>query len=430
MNGEVNQVTIDSRKVTNNCLFVAIKGEKTDGHEYVANVVANGTNFALVSDDFELDLPNLIRVPDTTIALGMIAHNYRLLFTIPVVGITGSNGKTTVKEMLREVCQIKFGTYNVLATSGNLNNHLGMPLTLLELDIQHQVAIIEMGMNHSGELDYLTKIAAPTIAVVNNVMFAHAGHFNSLAEIAAAKGEIYHGLNASGIACVDISNDFSASWLSEISKNNCQVFNYGTPQSGCYLDTITPNGAIYQTTAGELKVKLQILGRHNYYNALSVIALGLNIGCSLEEIRLGLERYRGYKGRLERKIAFNGAIIIDDTYNANPDSVMAALEAIQELPEPRWLVFGDLKELGEKEQDFHRNIGIALNKYCITTLLTIGELTPFAADYFSGGKIHFVSNQDIVKYCLLHLPESATLLIKGSNSMRLYDVVNNLSKNN
>jgi UDP-N-acetylmuramoyl-tripeptide--D-alanyl-D-alanine ligase len=268
----------------------------------------------------------------------------------------------------------------------------------------------------------------PTLAVVNNVMFAHAGHFASLAEIASAKGEIYDGLTKNGVACVDLSNQFSNEYLESLAQRQIKVFEYGVPKSNCYIKEFTLHGAKIVTPLGEFELRLQILGRHNYLNALTVVALALNLGCNLAEIKVGLEKYTGYKGRLERKTAFNGALIVDDTYNANPDSVLAALLAVQNLNKPLWFVFGDLKELGVQELEFHRKIAEAADSGGVECLLTIGDLAKHGAEFFGGEKIHFESNQDIVKYCLLHLPTSATLLIKGSNSMHLAEVATQLSK--
>ena len=422
VDGAISSVVIDSRKVSDDNLFIAIVGENHDAHDYVAQVIARGNTYALVNDDFKADLPNLIRVKDTTQALGLLASNYRQLFTIPVVAITGSNGKTTVKEMLRCVCQTQFGAAHVLATSGNLNNHWGMPLTLLELNDNHQVAIIEMGMNHAGELDYLSKLAKPTLAVINNVMFAHIGQFKSLAEIADAKGEIYNGLASDGVACIDASNPFSEQWHAKTELTTAKIFDYGTAESGCYLAEFTETGARYITPLGELEINLRILGQHNYFNALTVIALAINLRCSLNSIKIGLESYNGYSGRLELKKVVNKDIwIVDDSYNANPDSVRAALKAISVLPRPHWFIFADLKELGSGELDFHREIGEQIQREKIECLLTIGSLAEHAAKYFKGKKEPFKSNQDIVKYCQLFF-KSGTILIKGSHSMRLNEV--------
>ncbi len=422
-NVTITDVVIDSRKAIKNCLFVALKGEHTDGHDYVAKVVAEPTNFALVNSDFQLDLPNLIRVDDSSLALGLLAANYRKQFNIPVAAITGSNGKTTVKEMLRSICEREFSKEMILATTGNLNNHLGMPLTLLQLSKEHKVAIIEMGMNHSGELTYLSNIAKPTLAAVNNVMFAHAGHFTSIRDIANAKFEIFTGLTNNGLACIDKSSEFATEWQQALVKRNIPVFMFGSPHTNCYIKELNEQYATYITPLGELTITLKVLGRHNYINALTVIALAVNMGCSLDSIKLGLEEYTGYKGRLERKTAFNGALIIDDSYNANPDSVKAALEAIQVLAKPYWFIFADLKELGEFELDFHAKLGKEMNQYSLAKLLTVGDLAKHAARYFEGDKIHFANNQDIVQYCLANLPENATVLIKGSQSMHLSEVV-------
>lgn len=422
----IEHIAIDSRNLKDHSLFIAIKGETNDGHDYVAKVLENTSNYALVSNNYPLDLPNLVRVADTTLALGQIAAYYREQFDIPVVAITGSNGKTTVKEMLRSICQQQFGSEAVLATSGNLNNHWGMPLTLLGIGTQHKVAIIEMGMNHAGELDYLTKLAKPTLAAINNVMFAHAGHFTCLADIAAAKGEIYHGLPSNGVACVNVSNQFADTWLNDDVKVD-NICRFGNSDSQFHIAHINNDGALYKTSLGDIQIKLNILGRHNYDNALTAIVLAINLGCSSASIKHGLESYTGYKGRLERKRAFNGALIIDDTYNANPDSVAAALQAIQELPQPYWFIFADLKELGDNEIAFHHEIGKLAQHNHIDKLITVGSLSRYAAESFNGDKIHFEQNEDVVKYCTTNLPINATLLIKGSNSMRLFDVAKQLT---
>ena len=424
----IYQVSIDSRKVLMHGLFVALKGENSDGHDFVAEVVAKPGNFAVVSHSFSSELANLIRVDDTTLALGALASSYRQLFpSLQLVAVTGSNGKTTLKEMLKLVCQEQFGVEAVLATSGNLNNHLGVPLTLLELTNAHRVAIIEMGMNHSGELSYLSKLARPTLACVNNVMFAHAGHFQSLDEIAAAKAEIFEGLDQTGTACLDLSNQYSQAWQKQLLASGVPIFSYANSASQCYLKRLSSSGGEYVTPLGGIHIKLAVLGEHNYSNALSVIALAINLGCSLDAIKTGLEAYLGYPKRLEPKRAFNGALMIDDSYNANPDSVKAALQAIQVLAKPYWFIFADLKELGADELKFHQEIGAALDGFAISQLLTVGELAAHAAEFYPGAKIHFSCNQDIVKYCLANLPKNVTVLVKGSNSMQLQEIVQQLT---
>ncbi len=431
----IDHITIDSRQVRGGSLFVALPGAQVDGHQYVAAVVASGKNAALVAADYKFDhdgllnsnsaaenFLNLIRVKDPAIALGVLAAAYRQQFNLPLVAITGSNGKTTVKEMLRAICNLHFGEQQVLATWGNLNNHLGVPLTLLQLKEQHQVAIVELGMNHAGEIDYLSKMVQPTIAAINNVLTAHLGNLGSVANIAKAKGEIYNGLDSKGLACVDLSCEFAASWIKGLQLRQVPVMTFGATTSSCYLQAIDNHGGHFVTPSGPLTIQLQVLGKHNYLNALTVIVLALNLGCSLAQIKQGLEAYTGYKGRLEVKPAFNGGLIIDDSYNANPDSVKAALQALAELPKPYWFILADLKELGDQEIKLHQQIGEVCNQAKINKLLTIGPLAAYAAQCFNGDKIHFKSNQECVEYCRAQLPSKVTLLIKGSNSMRLCEI--------
>ena len=424
--GLISGVVIDSRQVQSDVLFVAIAGDNQDGHDYVKNIVLNNNCFALVNKNFTEKLPNLIYVDDPVLALGQLAARYRDGFTIPVVAITGSNGKTTVKEMLRNILQLKYGIEKVLVTAGNLNNHLGVPLTLCKLNTCHQVAVIEMGMNHSGEIDYLANLVKPTIAAINNVLLAHAGHFNGISGIAKAKGEIYHGLG-DGVACVNVSSEFANLWL-EQDITTQQVFSYGAADTRCYIKQITLQSAIYVTPLGEVEISLQILGQHNYFNALTVIVLAINLGCNLTEIKLGLDNYTGYKGRLEQKVAFNGAIIIDDTYNANPDSVKSALSAIQVFKQVKWFIFADLKELGSDEIEIHQKLVKEIAAANINKLITVGNLAKQTSDKFAGDKLHFENNEDVVEYCLESLPQDALLLVKASNSMRLFDIVNKIVK--
>jgi UDP-N-acetylmuramoyl-tripeptide--D-alanyl-D-alanine ligase len=424
---EINRVVIDSRVSKNNTLFIAIKGENSDGHNYVSELIQNNSIAAIVNKDSGITGSNLVYVEDTIKAMGLLAHNYRKKFSIPLIGITGSNGKTTVKEMLRSICNIHFGEDNVLATGGNLNNHLGVPLTLFNLEYHHSVAIIEMGMNHAGELDYLSKIAEPDIAVVNNVMLAHAGFFNDKSDIARAKGEIYNGIT-NGIACVNLDVEEHGMWLDKLQQKNTRILSYGNQDSGYYIkkNGENTNNFTLVTVIGSVELKLQVLGDHNQNNALTAAVLALNIGCDLDDIKQGLENYTGFKGRLEKKTAFNGAIVIDDSYNANPDSVKAAILSIQKLPKPHWFIFADLKELGKFAVDSHVEIGKFASDNGIDVLLTYGELAAISRNSFNGQSFGFDNLQDVIKYVLKNLPSSGTLLVKGSNSMKLNEVVREL----
>ncbi|MFN7095275.1 MAG: glutamate ligase domain-containing protein, partial [Burkholderiales bacterium] len=254
------------------------------------------------------------------------------------------------------------------------------------------------------------------------------GFFNSLTEIAQAKGEIYSGLTLGGLACMNLAEPLHAVWQASLPQYEITQFSYGTPGSSCYLAKAKDDGSIIiSTNQGNLQTKLQVLGKHNCYNAVTAAALAVNLNCSLEAISQGLANYAGYKGRLQPKAAFNGALIIDDSYNANPDSVKAAIIAIQNLPKPHWFIFADLRELGKFSSKFHQEIGQFAANNGIDMLLTVGEMAAITNASFNGKKMHFSSNQDIVEYCLHYLPVTATLLIKGSNSMGLGTLVEQLT---
>lgn len=422
----INNVVIDSNHATSNNLFVAITTMRNDGHKYIGHSLANGALGALVQRNPD-NLPNMLVVEDTVKALGKLAAKYRSRFDIPIVAITGSNGKTTVKEMLKLICNHSFGAKNVLATLGNQNNHLGAPLTILNLEPNHKVAIIEMGMSHAGELDYLVNLIKPTISLITNVKLAHAEFFTDLTAIAMAKGEIYNGLAKQGLACVNMTSKFSKLWLDKLTNLDVNIFKYGDISSGYYLENIKANSFDLVTPYGVNPIHLKVLGAHNADNALSAAVIAFNLNCSLENVSKALGEYGGYTGRLQPKTAFNGALIIDDTYNANLDSVKAAILAIKELPRPHYLIFADIKELGKFSEQAHREVGEFAQDNQIDVLLTIGEQAKLASLGFKNYTLHFNSNIEVVEYCLANLPKNATLLVKGSNSMKLKEVVAKLT---
>lgn len=439
----ITNVVIDSREVADGSLFVAIVGENNDGHKYALDCLSNKALGAIVNKTSGLTAPNLVIVPDTTYAIGLLASRYRDMFNIPLVAITGSNGKTTIKEMLRGICEAEYGISDVLASKNSFNNQWGMPLTLLQLNDKHKVAIIEMGMNHHGELDYLTKLAKPTIAVVNNVLLSHAGFFKNIEEIANAKCEIYNGLVDDGVALINKNISYATTWSNKLKQNyKIKLIEFGDNTTGCYLKESDDQGNIVVAThRGDINLKLKVLGAHNQQNAITVIALALQLKLSTESIIKGLEAFTAYKHRLEQKKAFNGALIIDDSYNANPDSVKASILAIKNLPKPHWFIFGDLKELGDYATDQHIEVGRFVWENGVDMLLTIGELTLNSGKAYMGSMpnngesvivaatganvkkwLHFNNNDDIAKYCREHVPENATILIKGSNSMKLWQI--------
>jgi len=427
----IKNVTIDSRKACSSCLFVALPGSSVDGHQFVGKVVTSG-GVAIVRRGFAEDLPNLLIVDNPERSLGQIANYWRHKSQAKIVGVTGSNGKTTVKEMLYSVCIQHYGGEYVSATSGNLNNQLGVPLTLLTMSLQDKVAIIEMGMNHRNEIEYLTSIANPDIVAINNVMLAHVGNFTSVNEIAEAKGEIYTNLAPHGVALVNKTDPYAHIWDSQLAeltqtRPDINVEHYGVRGSYCYLVSydIPTKLLTFFLHSQEYQVTLSVPGVHNAKNAITVISIASQLGVPVQDICIGLSNYMGYKGRLEVKHGNNNWTIIDDTYNANLDSVKAALDVLVSYPSPKWFIFADLKEMGDFSVDIHRSVGVyATDK--VDGLITYGYDSRNTNDVFIGDKIHCDTIDTIVEYCTNKIPPGAVILVKGSQAMNMEALVHRL----
>ena len=420
----IKNITTNSKETGENKLFIALKGSKFDGNDFIKNFLINDLSGAITNMD--LNIANLVIVNDTQLALELFATNYRKLFNVKCVIITGSNGKTTVKNLIKNICIEEYTEECVIATEGNLNNHIGLPLTLLKLNHKHKILILEAGMNHSGELNKLTKISAPDVAVVSNVFLTHIGQFTDIDAIAEAKFEIYNGLNTNGVALINQHLSYAEQWFSRLRHSN-PVY-YGDTNSICCIKSIEQHGATVTTKLGDIKFKLKILGEHNYYNALTSIAVCLNLNCKLSSIKNGLEKYGGYTRRLEIKSGYKNCIIIDDTYNASLSSVIAAIKTMKNFPKPHWLILGDCLEVGKYEQEIHELIGDAANDNNIDFLITYGKSTSYTNQKFKLSKKHCIDISEIVDFCFDQLPFNATVLVKGSNSMNLDLVVNKLIK--
>lgn len=423
-------VTTDSRTLIAGELFVALKGDHFDGHDYLADVLARGAAGALVSREFAAthaashpEWP-LIAVSDTRLALGTLAAAWRRRFELPVIGITGSNGKTTVKEMCAAI--LRAAGFEVLVTAGNFNNDIGLPLTLLKLRNNHGAAVIEMGMNHPGEIDYLTHLAAPTVAVVNNAQRAHLEGLGSLQEVALAKGEIFAGLGRDGIAVFN-ADDAQAGLWHELAGTHIEL-TFGLDQAADVRGEFVPQGlggALRLATPwGEAELTLAVPGRHNAHNACAAAAATLATGVSLTAVVQGLAGFTGVKGRLQRSRGRHGAWLIDDTYNANPDSMRAAIDVLAALPGRRILVMGDMGETGEAAGQFHDEIGGYAKSHGIDRLFCLGDLSAAAAHNFGAGGVHFVHFPELVRHLVPELDEHTTVLVKGSRFMHMERVVN------
>ena len=421
-------VGTDSRSVTPGMLFVALKGERFDGHQFVRDVLAAGAVGAMVEQSWAKANPGLPLIPvvDTRIALGQLAAHWRARFTLPLLGVTGSNGKTTVKEMCAAILQAHFGDGgSVLATAGNLNNDIGLPLTLLKLRSTHRAAVIEMGMNHPGEIDYLTRIAAPTVALVNNAQRAHLSGLGSVQDVALAKGEIFVGLAADGIAVFNADDAQVGVWR-ELSRERRQV-SFGLDQVADVHGRFAGHGmggVLHLTSPWcDIEVTLLVPGRHNARNACAAAAASLAAGVSPAAVKQGLEAFSGVKGRLQRRTGRKGALVIDDSYNANPDSMRAAIDVLAAVPGKRIFVMGDMGEAGLAAGQFHDEIGGYAKSHGIDRLLCLGELSEAAAANFGEGGQHFSRLEDLLKVLINELEPQATVLVKGSRFMRMERVV-------
>jgi UDP-N-acetylmuramoyl-tripeptide--D-alanyl-D-alanine ligase len=427
-------VSTDSRSIAAGDLFVAIKGENFDGHAYVLDVLARGAAGAVVNQEFAAahpDLP-LIGVNDTRLALGALAAQWRGRFAIPLLGITGSNGKTTVKEMCATILRVQHGNAAdaVLATVGNLNNDIGLPLTLLRLRASHRAAVIEMGMNHAGEIDYLTRLAAPTVALVNNAQRAHLEGLGSVQDIALAKGEIFVGLASDGVAVFNADDAHANVWR-ELSRDRRQV-SFGLDQPADVHGRLTLHGLggdlCLETPWGAIDVTLAVPGFHNARNACAAAAATLAAGASLDAVRQGLAGFAGVKGRLQRRAGRKGSLVVDDSYNANPDSMRAAIDVLASVPGKSIFVMGDMGEAGSAAGQFHDEVGGYAKSHGIDRLLCVGEMSAAAARNFGEGGQHFERIEDLVKALLAELDAQTTVLVKGSRFMRMERVADAIAE--
>ncbi|MFZ5594679.1 MAG: UDP-N-acetylmuramoyl-tripeptide--D-alanyl-D-alanine ligase [Pseudomonadota bacterium] len=426
-------VNTDTRTIQPGDLFIALRGERFDGHAFVAEAAAKGAVAALVSEPVETALP-LLRVADTRLALGRLGAAWRTRFTIPLIAVTGSNGKTTTKEMLAAIFARRGP---VLATQGNLNNDIGVPLTLLRLRAEHRCAVIEMGANHPGEIAYLSELARPTVALITNAAMAHLAGFGSLDEIARTKGGIYAGLAGQGAGIVNADDAYAGFWRSLLGGRRCMTFGMreqadvsALPGSvRCQLgDEAIITAFQMRTPAGDIDVSFPLMGEHNVMNALAAAAAALAAGATLADVKDGLEAMQAVKGRLQVKKAGCGARVIDDTYNANPPSLLAAINVLASVAGRKVLVLGDMGELGDDAPLFHRQVGERARQAGIDKLYATGELSRDAAQAFGADGGHYASHDELIAALAADLDAQTTVLVKGSRFMRMEQVVEALVK--
>jgi UDP-N-acetylmuramoyl-tripeptide--D-alanyl-D-alanine ligase len=437
-------VSTDSRSLAPGDLFVAIKGDKFDGHDFVSQAFDQGAAVAIVALDRAAELAAAVRnaaaetmlcVADPIKALGALAKFWRRRFSLPVAGIVGSNGKTTVKEMTAAILRVQFGTDHVLATAGNFNNAIGLPLTILRLHLGHAAAAIEIGMNHPGETATLSAIAQPTTGVINNAQREHQEFMKSVADVAAEHASLLGALPDHGVAVINADDDFAVFWREVVARRNADgasliVRDFGlrapaaisarceTRVWGSSVEVTTPEGA----ATFELKAP----GRHNVSNALAAIAAATAAGASIGAAAIALTAFRPISGRLHTRIGVNGATIIDDTYNANPDSVKAAIAVLTNAGGAKWLVLGDMGEVGDQGPAFHREIGEYARAAGVDRLLTVGDLATHAVAAFGAGGKHYADQDSLVDDLNAALQRGTTVVVKGSRFMAMERVIERL----
>lgn len=414
----IDTITTDSRQLPANALFVALRGERFDGHDFVAAAREAGAAAVLVERSGDWGLPYLV-VDDTRHALGQLAAAWRQRVGLPVVAITGSNGKTTVKEMTAAILRQSGST---LSTEGNLNNEIGLPLTLLRLSEAHRYGVVEMGASGAGEIAYLAGLAQPNVGVITNAGPAHLQGFGSLDGVAQGKGELMQALPATAIAVFNADDVYAPLWRRLAGGR--QVIDFGITQSAAVrAQDIFGSQFTLRTPAGEAVVHLPLPGRHNILNALAAAAAATALGLPLAAIVAGLETAPNVPGRLSKQQAAHGAWVLDDSYNANPNSLRVGLEVLAAESSERWLVLGDMGELGPDAELLHEQAGEMAQSLGVHRLFTCGRLSAAAAARFGCCGEHFENKTDLIHRLRELLQPGVTVLVKGSRSSGMEQVV-------
>jgi UDP-N-acetylmuramoyl-tripeptide--D-alanyl-D-alanine ligase len=426
-----DSVAIDSREVRPGGLFVALAGSRVNGHDFLAAARESGAVAAMVEHLVDDPLPQLL-VHDTQRGIGQLAAIARQAYKGPMVAITGSSGKTSVKEILAAILR-EAGP--VLATRGNLNNELGVPLTLLELAPEHQFAVIEMGAAQIGDIAYSMSIARPHVGVLTNAGTAHVGRFGSPENIALAKSEIYSGLGPDGQAVINLDSPWFEQWYQLLGKRKHYSFSLTNPTAAVRAESVELDergcpGFVLVTPKGSITVQLNLLGMHSVANALAAAGAALAVGVDLEQIRRGLASLKPVKGRVNSLIGRAGSVVIDDSYNANPGSVKAGIDLLAELPGRRILVLGDMGELGAWEEEGHREVGGYAREKGLDGLYAVGRLSALAVEAFGEGGRLFANKQELTASLGQELAPDVRVLVKGSRSAGMEEIVSGLVDQN
>ena len=430
-NAHFSAVSSDTRSIAAGALFVALRGERYDGHAYVAAARARGAVAAMVerqAPGADIDMPLLV-VEDTRLGLGRLAAYWRRKFTLPVIAVAGSNGKTTVKAMISAILAEHAGAGRSYATAGNLNNDVGLPLTLLGLRAQHLCAVVELGMNHPGETAYLAGITRPTVALVNNAQREHQEFMRSVEDVAHEHGALFAALPADGVAVINADDDYAGYWRGVSAPRRVLDFGLERPAAvGGHFELRTfGSDIVLRAPAGEVALSLRAAGVHNVRNALAAAAAASAAGAGLDAIARGLAAFEPVAGRLQQQTGTQGATVLDDSYNANPDSVIAAIDVLARSKGRKFLVLGEMGEVGAQGAAFHAEIGRHARERGIDRLFVLGASCVHAAAAYGEGAQHYDDIEALLAALAPALAPGVTVLVKGSRSMRMERVVQALT---
>ena len=418
-------ISINSKKIKKDDIFIAIKGLNFDGHDYINEAFKNGAIAAIISDEEKIS-KNTILVNDTKKSLADIASLILMKFKPFVIGITGSNGKTTTKELIKSILDSNYGTNKILATQANYNNDIGLPLTIFNLNSEHSHIVLEMGMNHPKEISYLANIAPPNFAVITNIGEAHIENFKNREAIANEKKDILRNLKAEGTAILPKDSEFFNFLVKDL--KNVKVLSFGMRKDAdISCELLNHKKILIKTPKYDLEIKSKLLGHNNISNILAAVTCAYQLKINPTKIKEGIENITPIPSRLELKEGKKRAAIIDDTYNANPSSFLSAIEVLDEFPGKKILVIGDMAELGENSRIYHQELSRTIKESKINITLGLGKYTKEIITLLGRNNTWFRSKDDLVKH-LYSCMKGSTILVKGSRSMKMEEIVKKLIK--
>lgn len=422
--GVVRLIQTDSRQVSEGDLFVCLIGERFDAHDFAEQVTQAGASALLTSRMLDVSIPQFV-VKDTRLAYGALACAWRSRLTLKVLAVVGSNGKTTSKEMLGGICKAQFGEEAVLVTAGNLNNDIGVPQTLLKLRGNHEVAVIEMGMNHPGEIDYLAGLVKPDVVLLTNAQREHQEFMKTVAAVAQENGSAFSHLPSNGVAVFPVSEEFDAQWCNQSTGGSALRFGAGADFELLSLDATNQPGLVALSAMGtKIKINPSFIGEHNHANAAGAAAAAYAAGCGLTAIQQGLESFQPVSGRLQIALSTPSLLLINDSYNANPDSVNAASKVLAAQSGNTLLVLGDMGEVGDQSEACHAEVGQFAKQLGVHQLYAVGEATQHTVRAFGEGATHFENIDTLIDSTMNTTRQGQwSVLVKGSRFMKMERVV-------